>query len=153
MKRLFLGMLPLLLASTAFGQFVPAGRPFEPPAPLPSLVLGGSFDTLFVSCGTPINPTCPRALEPVGRPFLIHYIAAGGRSTDVCSASLNVQRTTAEGTRLYLLLRLVFGPDTADNVAMALPRPLRVEATDVVTVAHAQGTCAIHATIGIEYLE
>lgn len=149
MKRLFLGMLLLLLASTAFAQFAPPGRPF---AATP-LALGDNFDTLFVSCGTPINPTCPRSLEPLGRPFLIHYIAAGGRSTDVCSASLSVQRTTAEGTKLYLLLRLVFGPDTADNVAMALQRPLRVEATDVVMVAHAQGTCAIHATIGIEYVD
>jgi hypothetical protein len=153
MKRTFVGMLLLLLSSTALAQFTPPGRPFAPPAPSPVLVLGESFGTLFVSCGTPINPTCPRALDPVGRPFLIHYIAAGGRSADVCSASVSVQRVTPEGVMTYLLLRLVFGPDTADNVTLPLARPVRVEATDVVMVAHAQGTCAIHATIGIEYLE
>lgn len=153
MKRTILGMLLLLLSSTAFAQFAPPGRPFAPPAAPPALVLGDSFGTLFVSCGTPVNPTCPRWLEPVGRPFLIHYIAAGGRSEDVCSASLSVQRATPEGIVTYLLLRLVFGPNTADNVTLPLSRPIRVEATDVVMVAHAQGTCAIHATIGIEYLE
>lgn len=149
MKRTFVGLLFLLLSSTAFAQFAPPGRPFAPPA----LVLGGNFDTLFISCGTPVNPTCPRSLDALERPVLLHYIAAGGRSTDVCSASVYVQHPTPAGTRTLVLLRLVFGPDTADNVTLPLTQPLRLEANDVVAVSHAQGTCAIHATLGIQYLD
>lgn len=149
MRRFILGALALLLATTATAQMTPQGRPFTTHA----LDLGTQFDTLFNSCGTPVNPVCPRLLPAIERPLQIHYIAAGGRSTDVCSASVYVQRQTPQGTATYLLLRLVFGPDTADNVVLPLSTPVRLEPGDVVGVSHAQGTCAIHATIGVEYLD
>jgi hypothetical protein len=149
MRRFILGTLATLLAASAIAQTTPPGRPFE----TQPLALGTQFDTLFNSCGTPINPTCPRLLPALERPLQIHYIAAGGRSADVCSASVYVQRQTAQGTATYLLLRLVFGPDTADNVVLPLPRAVRLEPGDVIGVGHAQGTCAIHATVGVEYLD
>ena len=151
MRRLIIATLLTLFAGSAVAQFAPPGRPFQ--SVDPGLALGTQFDSLFVSCGTPINTTCPRQLEPLGRPVLIHYVAAGGRSTDVCSATVYVDHPTPTGTKTIILLRLVFGPNTADNVTLALPHPVRLAVDDVVGVAHAQGTCAIHATLGIEYLD
>lgn len=151
MRRTIIAILLALFAGNAAAQFAPPGQPFAMDDP--SLALGTRFDTLFVSCGTPVNPTCPRQLEALGRPVLIHYVAAGGRSTDVCSAAVYVLHQTPAGIRAINLLRLVFGPNTADNVTLTLPHPIRLEADDVVGVSHAQGTCAIHATLGIEYLD
>jgi hypothetical protein len=151
MRRALIATLLTLFAGSAVAQFAPPGRPFQ--SADPGLALGTQFDSLFVSCGTPINTTCPRQLEPLGRPALIHYVAAGGRSTDVCSATVYVLHPTPAGIRVIDLLRLVFGPNTADNVTLTLPHPLRLEADDAVAVSHAQGTCAILATLGIEYLD
>ena len=151
MRRLIIATLLALFAGSAVAQFAPPGRPF--PGVDQGLALGTQFDSLFISCGTPINPTCPRQLAPLGRPVLIHYVAAGGRSTDVCSATLYVLHQTGVGIQEVILLRLVFGPNTADNVTLTLPHPVRLAADDVIAVSHAQGTCAIHATLGIEYVD
>ena len=107
--------------------------------------LGTEFTTLFVSCGTPITPICPQWLEPLGRPFLIHYIVAGGRSTDLCSAFIMIKRASpGGGEEIFELFRLVFAEGTStDNVAITLPKPIRVREDDVVGVSRAQGTCAI----------
>jgi hypothetical protein len=151
MRRLLIATLLALFAGSAVAQFAPPGRPFQ--SVDPGLALGTQFDSLFISCGTPINPNCPRQLAPLGRHALIHYVAAGGRSTDVCSATVYVLHQTPAGIQAINLLRLVFGPDTADNVTLTLPHPVRLGPEDAVAVSHAQGTCAIHATFGIEYLD
>ena len=87
----------------------------------------------------------------MGRPFLIHYIVAGGRSPDTCSAWVQIKRTTSAGDEYFELMRLVFSAGSTDNVALALPTPIRVGPDDAVGVARATGTCAILARIGIEY--
>src|SRR5512139_87045 len=76
MRRTLITTLLALFATSAVAQFAPPGRPFQ--SVDPGLALGTQFDSLFVSCGTPINPICPRQLAPLGRPVLIHYVAAGG---------------------------------------------------------------------------
>jgi hypothetical protein len=146
MKRFLLGALVTLFASTAIAQMTPPGRPFASATP----TLGEQFDTLFITCGTAMNPTCPRTLPALERPVLLHYIAAGGRSPDTCSAAVYVQR---EMVASFTLLRLVFAADTVDNVTLALPQPIRLQAGDVIAVGRQQGNCAILATLGIEYLE
>lgn len=149
MRKVLLGMATMLLAATAIAHNspqVPAPRPF-------AMDVGTEFTTLFVSCGTPVNPDCPRWSAPVGRPFLIHYIVAGGRSTDLCSAFVQVKRMIpGGGEQVIELFRLVFSSGTsADNLALTLPKPIRVGPDDLVGVARAQGTCAILGTIGIEF--
>jgi hypothetical protein len=149
MRRILLGIVAMLFVVSAVGHNGPQG-----PAPKPfAMDLGTEFTTLFVSCGTPVNPTCPRWNGPVGRPFLIHYIVAGGRSTDLCSAFVQIKRMIpGGGEEIIELFRLVFSSNiSADNVVLTLPRPIRVGPDDLVGVARAQGTCAILGTIGVEF--
>ena len=48
------------------------------------------------------------------RPFLIHYIVAGGRSTDLCSAFVQVKRMIpGGGEEIIELFRLVFSSGTS----------------------------------------
>lgn len=149
MRRMLLGIVAMFFVVSAFahnGLQGPESKPF-------AMDLGTEFTTLFVSCGTPVNPACPRWNSPVGRPFLIHYIVAGGRSTDLCSAFVQVKRMIpGGGEEIIELFRLVFSSGTsADNVVLTLPKPIRVGPDDLVGVARAQGTCAVLGTIGVEF--
>jgi hypothetical protein len=148
MRKMLLGIVAMFFVASVVAHAGPQG-----PAPKPfAMDLGTEFTTLFVSCGTPVNPDCPRWNGPVGRPFMIHYIVAGGRSTDLCSAFVQIKRMIpGGGEEIIQLFRLVFSSGTsADNVVLALPKPIRVGPDDLVGVARAQGTCAILGTIGIE---
>jgi len=149
MRRILVALVAVFLATPLGAQVSPQGPRSGPFA----MELGTEFTTLFVSCGTPITPICPQWLEPLGRPFLIHYIVAGGRSTDLCSAFIMIKRASpGGGEEIFELFRLVFAEGTsADNVAITLPKPIRVREDDVVGVSRAQGTCAILGKLGIEY--
>ena len=152
MRRMPIIALAMLFAASAFAQsFSPPGQPFTNG----SLPLGTGFSTLFISCGTPVTPECPKTLAPLGSAVLVHYITLGGRSTSTsnCSGWLYVERTGTQGVERTELLRLVLAAGATDNMVLALPRPIRLEAGDVIGIAVAQGTCAMLADLGIETLE
>lgn len=145
MKRLVLGTLATLIAAGALAQGPPGLQP------RPALRLGENFTTLFISCGTPVTPECPRRLDPLAEPVLLHYITIGGRGSDVCSGWLAVERSAPTGLLRIELTRIVLGPPSSvDNMVLALPRPIRLEAGDVIALYRAQGTCAVIADLGVE---
>lgn len=150
MKRLWIAALAALVAAGALAHDAsPRGRPFLPNA----LRLGESFSTLFVSCGTPVTPECPKTLEPLPTPVLMHYVTFGGRSTTNCSGWLYVERAGPTGLVRTELMRLVLAAGATDNMVLALPKPILLEAGDVIGVTVAQGTCAVLADLGIEVLD
>jgi hypothetical protein len=152
MRRISIIALATLFATSALAQqFSPPGQPFNAgPDPL---LLGTNFSTLFISCGTPITPDCPKTLAPLESPVLVHYITLGGRSTSNCSGHLYVERTGTLGVERTELMRLVLAAGATDNMVLALPRPIRLEAGDVIGLTVAQGTCAMLADLGVETLE
>jgi hypothetical protein len=113
-----------------------------------------------------MHPTCPRFTDPVGRPFLLHYVTVGGSADISCSFAPNIQRQRSDGTvESFGLTRLTLWGDSqtfpgrlsSDNTVLTFPEPLRGEAADTLGVARAArttgGTCAVFATFGIEYLK
>lgn len=157
-RRLSLATLAItLFAGHALAQpfTPPPAPPFTPPPPPPAdeLRLVQDFTTLFISCGTPVTPTCPNTLTPLEHPLRLHYITLGGRSTTNCSAWLYVARTTPEGEVRTELMRLVLVAGAMDNLAITFPKPIRLEAGDVIGLAVAQGTCAALADLGVEFVE
>ena len=150
MRRIPVIALAMLFTASALAQqFTPPGQPFT----AGTLALGTDFSTLFISCGTPITPECPKELAPLKGPVLVHYITLGGRSTSNCSGWLYVERTGTQGVERTELMRLVLAAGATDNAVLALPKPIRLEAGDVIGLAVAQGTCAMLADLGIERLE
>ncbi len=153
MKRLILAALATLATGSVFAQqFTPPGQPFVPVVQ-DVLRVGDDFTTLFISCGTPVTPTCPQTRTPLERPVLVHYITIGGRSTSNCSGWLAVSRTTIEGTVQTELMRLVLAAGATDNMVLTFPKPLRLEAGDVIGLFVAQGTCAVIADLGVEFAD
>ncbi|HEX5649240.1 MAG TPA: hypothetical protein VFX69_06240 [Steroidobacteraceae bacterium] len=150
MKRVMVAVLATLFATASLAQsFVPPARPGNPDV----LRLGEEFTTLFVSCGTPVTPDCPNYLEPLPSPALVHYITLGGRATTNCSGWLFVERTNESGLQRTELMRLVLIAGAFDNLVLTLPKPIRLEAGDVIGLAVAQGTCAMLADFGVERLD
>jgi len=97
------------------------------------------------------EPGLPAMERPACRPFLIHYIVAGGRSTDLCSAFVQIKRMIPGGDEEIIeLFRLVFSSGTsADNVVLTLSKPIRLGPENLVGVARAQGTCAPSVEAGL----
>ena len=160
MKSFLVGIAGALLASSAGAydsmSWGPAGAG--------SLRLGAQFVPVFISCGTTQNPQCPRTTEPIGRPYLIHYVAVSARASTQCSFVANVSRLKSDGSvEIYSLTRMTLWGDAAawppqldsDSSVLTFPKPLRGESGDTLGVARAPGTaeaCAVFATFGIEYL-
>lgn len=158
MNRIVLGALSVLLASSAMAQ---TANPVTRATPY-AMELGTQFQTLFVSCGTERNPECPRFLEPLGRPFLIHYVTVAGRSDGVCSVAPQIMQVTPDGgDQVFGLARLVLFGDAGqspaqlseDSMVLTLARPIRVGPADTVGVARSfqdTGVCATLVMFGIE---
>ncbi len=164
MKRILIGIACAMLVSSVPAHQGPASSagPF-------SLELGSEFVTVQATCGTPFNPTCPGFTEPVGRPFLIHYVTVGGRADQVCSGTPAISREMSDGiNQVFNLGRLVLNGDNQDgagrfswdNTVITFPKPLRGHAGDRLgvqrtpqTLADPEGACGIIATFGIEYLK
>lgn len=160
MKSHLVVSLCLLLSSAASAHGLAA-----PGSPFSSLALGSQFVPVLVTCGTAPNPDCPRFLEPMERPYLIHYVTVGGRADAQCSFTPVIQRQKSDGSvNNFGLARFTLWGDgqslpvqsRADNAVLTFPEPLRGEAGDLLGVSRApvniEGTCSVFATYGIEYL-
>jgi hypothetical protein len=160
MKAFFVGIAGALLVSSAA-----AVEPMSwGPAGSASLRLGSQFVPVLITCGTSQNPQCPRSTEPIGRPYLIHYVTLSARANTLCSFAANVTRQKSDGTtEIFALARMTLWGDTmewprqlsSDTAVLTFPKPLRGEASDTLGVGKSPltaETCSIFATFGIEYL-
>jgi len=161
----------LVFAVGGIAGAVPPGQPFQQR----SLAIGSEFDTVRVRCGTRLDDGCPNYNDPVGRPYLLHYVTMGGSANVRCTFGPAILRQTSDGTDDLTLQRLYLGTDAfqpwstfgiSDNTVLTFPVPLRGQASDRLGVFRFTfpgtetdpGTpgapnCLVFAVFGIEYLE
>lgn len=172
-KRCFCRLFPIALLVFAVGGVTgadPPGVPFQER----SIALGTQFDTVRVQCGTPFRPSCRREdafSDPVGRPYLLHYVTMSGSASMRCSFLATVQRELADDTfRVHLgRLSVLGGPwyfpanFSTDSAVVTFPVPLRGEAVDKLgiwrfpqeaasTDPYTGEACHVFVVFGIEYL-
>lgn len=162
MRAFFAGLAGAMLWVSSAAAFDPVAASSASPF---SLRLGSQFVPVLITCGTPQNPQCPRYTEPVGRPYLIHYVTVGGRADIFCSFASVVRRQKSDGSlESFGLTRMTLWGDSVqspsrlswDNTVLTFPKPIRGEAGDTLGVVRSPVTgdsCSVFATFGIEYLQ
>lgn len=166
-SRLFTLTL-LVFAMAGIAGAAPPGVPFQER----SLALGSQFNTINIRCGQAVQPNCYREetfSDPVGRPYLLHYVAMTGSSSMQCTFLATVRRDLADDTfRIFLGRLAMLGAPwynfSSNSAVLTFPVPLRGEAVDRLGIwrfpeeaqtsdPYSGEACQVFATFGIEYLD
>ena len=158
----------LVFALAGIARADPPGVPFQGR----SLALGSQFDTVRIRCGSGPRRNCYREetfSDPVGRPYLLHYVNMTGSSSMQCSFLATVQRELADDILRVFLGRLnILGAPwnqfSSDSTVITFPVPIRGEAVDRLGIwrfpeeaptsdPYSGEACHVQAIFGIEYLD